>query len=96
MPYVIKPKRLLYDPEIESLISKIRLDEEGIDGNLNYVISRIVVGSFKPFGLPWRYGAIARVMAVFQCAALEFYRRIGAKREDEVIAINGDIPEYEP
>jgi hypothetical protein len=96
VPYIKKDKRYLFDTHIDPLISQLRIDEAGIDGNLNYTISRIVAGAFKPFTGPWRYFTIARAMAVFVCAALEFYRRVGAKREDEVIKENGDIPEYEP
>lgn len=94
MPYVKPEKRLVYDSEIELLLKKLAVDPEGMDGNLNYVISRLVAGSFKPTTGKWRYAMIARAVAVFECAKLEFYRRIGAKREDEVITDNGDIPEY--
>jgi hypothetical protein len=78
---------------------KLREERQGdtstVDGNTNYVITRIVAGAFGPNpGEKWRYWMIARAMGCFICAALEFYRRVGARREDEVIADNGDIPEY--
>ena len=96
MPYISVKKRPVYDIEIELLLKKLQVDEDGLDGNLNYVISRLVAGSMMP-ACPtqnWRYKQIARAVAVFECAKLEFYRRVGAKREDEVIIDNGDIPEY--
>lgn len=95
MPYINQQDRKYLEPEIHQLTLKLRELGDGLDGNCNYVVSRIVAGAFKPFAGPWRYYMIARVMGVFVCAALEFYRRIGAKREDEVIKINGDIPEYQ-
>lgn len=98
MPYIQPKKRPVYDTEIELLLKKVLVDEDGMDGNLNYIITRLVAGSMGP-GCPtqhWRYKQIARAVAVFECAKLEFYRRVGAMREDEVILENGDIPEYLP
>jgi hypothetical protein len=94
MPYIQKSKRPILDPDINSLIDKIRAGENQ-DGEGNYTISRIVAGIFKPETGRWRYYAIARAIGCFVCAALEFYWRVGRKVEDKVIESNGDIEEYE-
>lgn len=95
MPYIAPVDRPRFDTNINLLITELRDQDTGLDGNANYCISRIVAGAFAPVpGSKWRYAAIARAMGCFICAALEFYRRIGAKREGEVIIQNGDITEY--
>jgi len=95
MPYIRPQVRDIIDPEVEALILQIKNStaEDDRDGVLNYTISRIVGSCFKGSG--WRYKTIARAVAVFECAKLEFYRRIGTEREDQAILVNGDIPEYQ-
>jgi len=101
MPYIKSEARRYFDSDIHSVSLKLReerhRDTSSVDGNCNYVISRIVASAFGPqlAGEKWRYWMIARAMGCFICAALEFYRRVGACREDDVITENGDIPEYE-
>lgn len=99
MPYIKSYNREIFDIDIHSISCKLQetrnSDTSSVDGNTNYIISRIVASAFSPKpGEKWRYWMIARAMGCFICAALEFYRRVGAKREDEVIIDNGDIQEY--
>ncbi len=63
------------------------------EGYANYVISRIVTEGLKPKS-GWRYFAINRALGVFSAAALEFYRRVVVKYEDECIKSNGDLDCY--
>ena len=94
MPYIDKNTRAELDPELRALTDKIRrAPYDVLDGVLNYVISRIVAGSLNRTG--WRYRLIARAIAVFEAAKLEFYRRVAAPYEHQAIGKSGDIPEYE-
>jgi len=94
MPYIKQEQRDHLDSPIAALIYHIKLTPaEARDGVVNYVISRLVGAAFKEDG--WRYATIARAVAAFECAKLEFYRRIGTEREDQAILVNGDIPEYQ-
>lgn len=63
------------------------------DGEANYAMSYLVAETFAPFQ-KWRYHFIARAVAAFECAKLEFYRRVAAPVEDKAIEKNGDIRPY--
>ena len=94
MPYIQSSNRADIDRELELLIQRLKREpDELLDGLLNYAISRIVAGTLEQAG--WRYRRIARAIAAFETAKMEFYRRIAAPYEDQAIKINGDIPEYE-
>lgn len=97
MPYIVEEQRPFYNIEIDALIDRLgRAPDHLIDGEANYVISRIVAGSFKCRGSwTWSYQLAARAYLVFQAAGAEFYRRVLAPHEDKAIAKNGDIPEYQ-
>jgi hypothetical protein len=66
----------------------------GRKGCVNYVITRIVLGSMNP-ETKWTYTAISDAVSVLRDAATEMERRLMAKREDKAIIENGDILEYE-
>ena len=94
MPYIKKDSRLYYDLDIENLIVLLRASSNQ-DGDLNYVLSRIVSGTVANSG-GFRYKDIAKAVGALECAKLEFYRRVGSLREDQAIKENGDILEYLP
>lgn len=97
MPYIKQELREELGPHIEALLDSIRkTGDTNLDGALNYVISRIVSESLEPVMSGWPYTSIARVVAVFECAKMEFYRRIAAPKEDKAIQENGDISAYGP
>lgn len=94
MPYIKEERRKRYDDAIQSLASMLgNAGDDEVDGDTNYVISRIVSGAFGFRG--WRYRLAARALAVFECAKLEFYRCVVAPYEDKAIAKNNNIPEYQ-
>lgn len=95
MPYIKQPLRNRLDAAIDLIGDAIEAAGplETRDGIVNYVISRIVSRAFKDGD--WRYKTIARCVAAFECAKLEFYRRIGTIQEERAIADNGDILEYQ-
>lgn len=94
MPYIEKKSRVALDKDIDNLVGYVR-ETDTVDGEANYIITRIVAGLFKPEGGKWRYYAIARAMGCFVCAALEFYFRVARGYEDKAIEKNGDVKEYE-
>lgn len=96
MPYIAGEDRNLVLEAMDPLVIALReVPDDKIDGVLNYVISRLVAGTLvPPCKGGWRYRLIARAIAVFEAAKLEFYRRVAAPYEDKAIAKNHDIPEY--
>ena len=98
MPYINKHLRAILDPAIDKVLSRVRQVEQDVvrPGILNYVISRIVSETVhnNHWGNDWSYNEIAEVVSAFDCAKLEFYRRVAAPKEDEAIRKNGDIPAY--
>jgi len=93
-PYIVPADRSVkYDELIEDIQAKV-LSGTTPKGDCNYIISRIVAGVFKEVEGRWRYTSVGDAIDTFECAKLEFYRRIGAPYEDLAIEKNGDIPEY--
>ena len=87
MPYIKKEDRGKYDKVLGELIGILKsLPVERIDGELNYVITRILKESY-----PLRYFNLNRAMGVLECAKLEFYRRVAAPYEDIKIKKSGDV-----
>lgn len=97
MPYIHQDDRPALDGPIEDILNIVAdTNVASHRGQLNYIISRIVAGVIHPTGpAEWRYNEIMEVVGTFECAKLEFYRRIAAEKEDKAIRQNGDIPEYE-
>ena len=98
MPYIAQDRRKQLDGEIEALqkrlteISHWSSPSSGNEGDLNYVISRLVGSAFLN---ETRYHTIARVTGVLDNVKAEFYRRLGVPYENEAIEKNGDLPEFE-
>jgi len=87
MPYIKMEDRGKYDKTLGELIGTLKsLPVERIDGELNYVITRILKESY-----PLRYFNLNRAMGVLECAKLEFYRRVVAPYEDIKIKESGDV-----
>jgi len=79
--------RKKYEEVLEKLINLLKSQPiERIDGELNYVITRILKESY-----PLRYFNLNRAMGVLECAKLEFYRRVVAPYEDIKIKESGDV-----
>lgn len=100
MPYITQDRRKLLDPSVEALQKKLGelsprstgKAPKGMEGDLNYVISRLIGAAFLN---DTRYHTIARVTGVLDNVKAEFYRRLGVPYENEAIEKNGDIPEFE-
>ena len=87
MPYIVQQRRKTYDSALTRLSATI--SNETPDGDLNYIITRLLVDWLSKRGKS--YATIADVVKVFETAKLEFYRRVAAPYEDEKAAVNGDV-----
>lgn len=98
MPYIIEDQRDYVDEGIDGVLCGIADCKDrfpnSVDGVLNYTVSTIVADAINPGRKAWSYADIARATAVFECAKLEFYRRVAGPKEDLAITANGDIPSY--
>jgi hypothetical protein len=98
MPYIERTHYGRLEDSVFDTVNAIHNETSaGKDGMLNYAISRIVSEVLQPtpVGSEWKYADIARGIAAFECAKLEFYRRVAGPKEDRAIETNGDIPAYE-
>jgi hypothetical protein len=87
MPYIKMEDRPKYEKPLEELIGILKSRPvENIDGELNYIITRILKESY-----PLRYFNLNRAVGVLECCKLEFYRRVAAPYEDTKIEQNGDV-----
>ena len=87
MPYILPSERARFDPLINALSAELQKDGCP-EGNLNYVISSLVV---KAFAANRRYAEGNKLMGVLSCVAAEFYRMDLAPYEDEKRAQHGEI-----
>ncbi len=97
MPYIKQELRDQLDPFINNVINAIasELDTQRA-GMLNYTISQIVSECTSNVDeYSWSYNEIAETIATFECAKLEFYRRVAGPKEDRAIKENGDLQGYE-
>ena len=87
MPYIKMEDRPKYEKPLRELIGILKSQPvESIDGELNYIITRILKESY-----PLRYFNLNRAVGVLECCKLEFYRRVAAPYEDTKIEQNGDV-----
>lgn len=83
MPYIKQEDRPKYENAIAELVHKTKEP-----GELNYVITRLLLGYLGP--IP-RYRDYNEVRGVLGCVTDEYYRRWVGPYEDQAIARNGDI-----
>ena len=87
MPYIKAEKRKKYTKIIDELTKILKtLPPEEIDGELNYVVTKILKEIY-----PLRYFNINKAVGVLECIKLEYYRRVAIPYEDSKIVKNGDV-----
>lgn len=87
LPYIKMEKRSKYKNVVENLVNILKtLPPEEIDGELNYVITKILKEIY-----PLRYFHINKAIGVLECIKLEYYRRVAAPYEDLKIKESGDV-----
>jgi len=87
MPYIKSESRTKYAKVLEELVDILKsLPAEEVDGELNYVVTKILKGVY-----PLRYFHINKAVGVLECVKLEFYRRVAVPYEDLKIKESGDV-----
>lgn len=87
MPYIKARNRKKYEKILEELVKILKtLPPEEIDGELNYVVTKILKGIY-----PLRYFHINKAVGVLECIKLEYYRRVAVPYEDQKIKEAGDV-----
>jgi hypothetical protein len=87
LPYIKPEKRGKYDKVLQELVGILKsLPAEEVDGELNYVVTRILKGVY-----PLKYYHLNKAIGVLECIKLEFYRRVAAPYEDVKIKESGDV-----
>ena len=87
MPYIKPERRIKYAKVLDELIKMLKsLPPEEVDGELNYVVTRILKEVY-----PLRYYHINKAIGVLECIKQEFYRRVAAPYEDIKIKESGDV-----
>lgn len=94
MPYIQVNRREALDQAIDQLISALKSfneqDLRNLDGDLNYSISRLMLGALQLAEKP-KYTKYNTALGVLEGVKLELYRRFTAPYEDQKITENGDI-----
>jgi hypothetical protein len=87
LPYIKAQNRKKYEKILEELATILKsLPPEEVDGELNYVITKILKEVY-----PLRYFHLNKAIGVLECAKLEYYRRVAAPYEDTKIQESGDV-----
>ena len=86
MPYIEPPVREQLDVGIDIILKNGWLTS----GDLNYTITKLMLGYIKGSGLKPYMGSVM-ALGTLVCAGLEFYRRFTAPYEDQKIKDNGDV-----
>jgi hypothetical protein len=87
MPYIAPERRRLYDEAIAAVAAK--LDDSTPGGDINYIVTRLLVHWIEERGLS--YSVIADATGVLETAKLELYRRVAGPYEDRKVDENGDV-----
>ena len=91
MPYISQLERRNLDPLILALQDKLEPAGYGVLGRLNYVITRLILYTWK---VDSSYFRAAGISGVLTNVYSEFYRRVLVPYENSKIEENGDIEEY--
>ena len=91
MPYIKKERREELDAAIGNLVYILKNVDEGQDivGDINYIFTRIIYMAYS--GGKQSYSKINAIIGIFECAKMEFYRRIAVPYEDFKARENGDV-----
>ena len=88
MPYIDKETRKTFEKQIDEILKEIsKHPEEKRDGILNYIFTKLLLGSFPKIN----YQVYERMIGVLECCKLEMYRRKVAEYENEKAKQHGDV-----
>lgn len=95
MPYIAPNQRPRVDADIDALVKALNgFPRESLDGAVNYVLTRIVSGTFLQSQDPHHvvgYRDHAGALIALEAAKLELYRTRVAPYEDAKRSLNGDV-----
>ncbi len=86
MPYILKEKREIFEQEINNLKIKLEQDKENVEGNLNYIFTKLIL-SMKPRN----YKEMNAMIGALESCKLELYRKYISPYEDEKAKENGEV-----
>lgn len=90
MPYIKKEKRGQFKKPIDEISKLLAADEENIEGNMNYIISRLFANHLR-FKL--NYKQLNAMVGMLECCKMELYRKMAAPYENEKCKENGEAYE---
>lgn len=86
MPYILPDRRKRLEESLDNLYKNLDALPGGPkEGDLNYVITRIIVDHSTN-----TYASLNTAIGVLECAKLELYRRVVAEYENQKKIENGD------
>lgn len=85
MPYIEEKDRVSFDIYIDKTVQHIQNE-----GDLNYCIYSLMKKWLEK-QKPINYSKLSSCIAAFECAKLEFYRKVISKYEDLKCKKNGEI-----
>lgn len=95
MPYIPTARREVLDKYVEGLsgyIKEINLESSWM-GDVNYVITRLLMRMVRTFG-PIKYWQGVAILGTLEAVKVEFYRRVLSPYENKQAELNGDVPEF--
>lgn len=92
MPYIKQDKRDILDPVIKPILNALRElecddDSNNMEGNINYIFTKILVSVYPGD----RYHEVNDAMGILSSCQAEYYRKRGAKLEDQKEFENGSV-----
>ena len=90
MPYIKPSDKKVYESGIALLAEAFASVAAG-DGDLNYVLTKIVLTWLEYHQPPYGYSLRADGIKALECAKLEYYRRVLIPYECDKIETNGDV-----
>ena len=93
MPYIKQEDREKLNIYINNIVAILQENPDKIEGNLNYVITKITKDLFRSLklGLLINYKNMNGIIGALECVKLEFYRRCLVPYENSKIQSNGDV-----
>lgn len=93
-PYIKQDRRAKLNSPLAALITQLKSlnheDLRDLDGDLNYVITKLLLEVYDLNNQP-KYTKFNTILGILEAVKLELYRQRVALYEDEKIAENGDI-----
>lgn len=96
MPYIPPDRREVLDAYANAIAKHLKetAKEGSWIGDLNYVITRMILRTLRVMFKEIRYWQIVIVLGTLQALTVEFYRRIASPYENRQMERFGDVNEF--